>query len=156
MLGQFSDGTPAAVSHRFGAGETVLWGTLLGAAYVRSGCPAAPPVPDRGPFMHTPLDGFDPALRRLLVGPALDLPRNGVECSEPLVEAGLLETEGALLVPLACLLDGPRGVDVTVHGVGRARAVRGVRAGPLPYRQDGDAVRTSLSLDPTDFLVVER
>ena len=156
VLGRFADGTPAAVSHRHGQGEATLWGTLLGAAYVRSGLPPTPPVPDRGPFIHTPLDGFDPDLRRLLVGPTLALPRAGVECSEPLVEAGLLETDGALLVPLACLLDGPRTVDVAIHAAGPVRAVRAVRAGQLPFRQDGDTVRTSLTLDPTDFLVVER
>jgi hypothetical protein len=72
------------------------------------------------------------------------------------VETGLLETDRAILAPLACLLDGPRPVDVTIHDAGTARAVWSVRRGPLPFTQDGTAVRTSLTLDPTDFLVVER
>ena len=156
VLGHFSDGTPAAVRHRHGSGEAILWGTLLGAAYVRGGFPAVPPPPDRGPFAHAPLDGFSAEIRELLVGPARALSADGVACSEPLVETGLLDTERAILVPLACLLDGPRDVTITVHGAGAARGVRSVRHGPLPFQQDGDAVRASLTLAPTDFLIVER
>jgi hypothetical protein len=156
VLARLADGSPAATSNQVGNGRAILWGTLLGAAYVQSGFPNAPPPPDRGPATHTPLHDFRIDLRRLLVDPALPLARRGAESSEPLVETGLLETDRALLVPLACLLDGPRQIDLTVHEVGRATAVRSVRRGPLAFRQDGDAVRTSLSLDPTDFLVVER
>jgi hypothetical protein len=59
-------------------------------------------------------------------------------------------------VPLACLLDGPREVGLTVHEVGQAARVWGVRAGPLPLTQEGNTVKTVLKLDPTDFVVVER
>jgi hypothetical protein len=156
VLAQLADGSPAAISNRVGSGRATLWGTLLGAAYVQSGFPSPLPPPDRGPFTHTPLHGFRGDLRRLLVDPALPVARRGAECSEPLVETGLLATERALLVPLACLLDGPRQVDLTIHEAGRVTAVRSVRRGPLAFRQDGDTVRTSLALDPTDFLVVER
>jgi hypothetical protein len=156
VLAQLSDGSPAATSNRFGRGQAILWGTLLGAAYVQSGFPISPPPPDRGPATHTPLSDFRIDLRRLLVDPALPLARRGAEASEPLVETGLLETERALLVPLACLLDGPCQVDLTIYEAGRATAVRSVRRGPLAFRQDGDTVRTTLTLDPTDFLVVER
>ena len=46
--------------------------------------------------------------------------------------------------------------DLTIHDVGVARRMWAVRAGPLPLTQDGNAVRTSLTLDPTDWVVVER
>jgi hypothetical protein len=156
VLARFDDGTPAATQNRFGRGQAILWGTLLGAAYVQSGFPNPPPPPDRGPFTHTPLSGFRPELRRLLTDPALPFTRRVVECSEPLVETGLLETERALLIPLACLLDGPRQVDLLIFETGPVSAVRSVRRGPLQFRQDGNDVRTSLILDPTDFVVVER
>ena len=94
--------------------------------------------------------------RRLIAGPALPFARRGAECSEPLVESGLLETDRAILVPLACLLDGPKPVELTIHEVGPASRVWSVRQGPLPLTQDGAAVRTSLTLNPTDFVVVER
>lgn len=156
VLARYADGSPAAISNRAGRGQAILWGTLLGAAYVQSGFPNPPAPPDRGPATHTPLSGFRTDLRRLLTDPVLPLARRGAVSSEPLVETGLLETERALLVPLACLLDGPRQVDLTIHEAGRATAVRSVRRGPLAFRQDGDTVRTSLTLDPTDFLVIER
>jgi hypothetical protein len=152
----FGDGAVAATQNRFGEGQAILWGTLFGAAYMQSGFPTPLPPPDRGPFTHTPLAGFRADLRRLLVDPVLPFARRAVESSEPLVESGLLETERAWLVPLACLLDGPRQVDLTIYDAGQATAVRSVRRGSLEFRQDGNDVRTSLTLDPTDFVVVER
>jgi hypothetical protein len=156
ILARYPDGSPAATSNRFGRGQAILWGTLLGMAYVQSGFPSPPPPPDRGPFAHTPLAGFRSDLRQLIAGPALPFARRGAVCSEPLVETGLLESERGVLVPLVCLLDGPRIVEVIVHEVGPARRVWAARAGPLPFTQEGTSVRTSLTLDPTDFLVVER
>jgi hypothetical protein len=156
VVARFDDGSPAATANRFGRGQAILWGTLLGTAYVHSGFPKPLPPPDRGPFTHTPLSGFRTDIRQVLVGPALPFVRRGVESSEPLVETGLLETDRAILAPLACLLDGPQTVNLTIHEAGQARAVRSVRRGPLPFTQDGGTVRTSLVLDPTDFLVVER
>jgi hypothetical protein len=123
VLARYADGSAAAVSNRFARGQAILWGTFVGAAYVQTGFPDPLPPPDRGPFTHTPLSGFRSDLRGLLVGPSLPFARRGAECSEALVETGLLET---------------------------------VRAGPLPLTQDGNAVRTSLTLDPTDWVVVER
>jgi hypothetical protein len=156
VLARFGDGAPAAAANRFGRGQAILWGTLLGTAYVKSGFAQPVPPPDRGPFTHTPLASFRADLRGALVGPAVPFAKRGVECSEPLVETGLLETERAVLAPLACLLDGPREVGLTLHEVGQARAVWSVRRGPLPLKQDGNVVRTTLTLDPTDFVVVER
>ena len=156
VLARYADGSPAATSNRFARGQAILWGTLLGASYVQSGFPDPLPPPDRGPFTHTPLSEFRTDLRSLITGPALPFARRGAESSEPLVESGLLETERAVLVPLACLLDGPKQVDLTVHDVGPATRVWSVRGGPLPLTQLGNAVKTSLTLDPTDFVVVER
>jgi hypothetical protein len=156
VLARFGDGSAAATQNWYGRGQAILWGTLMGAAYVQSGFPSPVPPPDRGPFTHTPLDGFRSDLRRLLIDPALPMTRRSVESSEPLVESGLLETERALLVPLACLLDGARQIDLTIYEAGQATAVRSVRQGSLAFRQDGNNVRTSLTLDPTDFVVVER
>ncbi|MFN8635992.1 MAG: beta-galactosidase trimerization domain-containing protein [Chloroflexota bacterium] len=156
VLARFSDGSPAATSNRFARGQAILWGSLLGAAYVQSGFPSPLPPPDRGPFTHTPLSGFRTDWLGVLVGPALPFARRGAECSEPLVETGLLETDRAILVPIACLLDGPRDVQLTIHEVGPAKRVWSVRRGPLPLTQDGTSVRTSLTLDVSDFVVVER
>jgi hypothetical protein len=156
VLGRFGDGSPAGVMNRYGRGQAILWGTLLGTAYVKTGFPHPLPPPDRGPFTHTPLQGFRTDLRRLLVGPALPFVARGAVSSEPLVETGLLETPRAILVPLASLLDGPRQIDLVIHDVGPARGVSSVRRGPLPFTQDGPHVRTSLTLDPTDFVVVDR
>ena len=65
VLARYGDGSPAATANRFGRGQAILWGTLLGAAYVQSGFPSPLPPPDRGPFTHTPLSGYRTDLRRL-------------------------------------------------------------------------------------------
>jgi hypothetical protein len=156
ILARYADGSPAATSNRYARGQAILWGSLVGAAYVQTGFPNPLPPPDRGPFTHTPLSGFRADLRGLLVGTALPFARRGAESSDPLVETGLLETERAILVPIASLQDGPRQVELTIHEVGQATRAWAVRAGPLPLTPDGNAVRTSLILDPTDWVVVER
>ncbi|MCC6174606.1 MAG: hypothetical protein IT305_04805 [Chloroflexi bacterium] len=156
VIATFSDGAPAAVRNRSGKGTAILWGALLGLAYVQSGFTMPLPPPDRGPGIHTPLTGFDAARRQLVVGPAGAAAQTAAAASDPLVETGLLETERAVLVPLASLRDGPHTVDVVVHGAAQATGVRSVRRGPLAFQHEGDTVRTSLSLDPTDFLIVER
>ena len=159
VFARFSDGSAAAVSNRYGRGQAILWGTLLGLTYVQTGLPNPLPPPDRGPFTHTPLNSFHPDVRRLLIGPSLPYARRGAVSSEPLVETGLLETERAVLVPLVSLMDGPRQIELLLHDVGQARAVRSVRRGALPFTQEGPNgahVRTSLTLDPTDFVIVER
>ncbi len=156
VLARWTDGSPAAVRRRHGSGTAYLWGALVGTAYVKSGFPDPLPPPDRGPFTHTPLTGFEPDLSRPLTAPVQGVPKTWAECSDPLVETGVLETDRALLVPLAALQDGPRSVDLTVHAADRARAVRSVRRGALPFRQESDRVRCTLDLDLADFVVVER
>ncbi|MCC7372542.1 MAG: hypothetical protein IT306_29280 [Chloroflexi bacterium] len=159
VFAKFGDGSPAAIAHKHGRGQAILWATLLGTAYVQTGFPNPLPPPDRGPFTHTPLTAFRFDVRRLLVGPALPFARRGAVSSDPLVETGLLETDRAVLVPLVALADGPRQIELLIHDVGQARAVRSVRRGPLAFTQEGPEgahVRTALTLDPTDFVVVER
>ena len=156
VLARYSDGTAAATSHRYGSGLAILWGSLIGAAYVQSGFPSELPPPDRGPFTHTPLVDFSPERRTLIALPTQGLPRNWAECSDHLVETGLLETERALLIPLASLAETPRTVQLTVHAVGRANGVRSVRRGPLAFVPQNDVVRCTLDLDVTDFVVIER
>ena len=106
--------------------------------------------------MHSPLTGFRQAQRRLLTGPAEALVRSWAECSDSLVETGLLESERALLVPLANSTDASRTVEITVNAAGRATAVRSVQRGPLAFRQEADSLRCALDLGVTDFVIVER
>jgi hypothetical protein len=156
VFARFSDGSAAAVSNRYGRGQAILWGTFLGMAYMQTGFPNPLPPPDRGPFTHTPLTSFRSDVRQLLLGPSWPFVRRGAVSSEPLVETGVLETERGVLVPLVSLMDGPRQIQLQVHDVGPIRAVSSVRQGPLQFTQDGAHVRTALTLDPTDFVVLER
>jgi hypothetical protein len=156
VLARFADGSVAATSHRHGSGRATLWGTLLGAAYVQSGFPSPLPPPDRGPFAHTPLIGFNVEWRRLLTRPTETLAKTWAESSDPLVETALLESDRALLVPLANLADDPKAVHVTVHSAGSIRAARSLIRGPLAIRSEGGAVVATVELEVTDFLILER
>ena len=140
VLARYADGTPAATSNRFARGQAILWGTLAGDG-VRAERASRTRCRRRtgGRSRTRRSRSFGATCAQLIVGPALPFARRGAECSEPLVETGLLETDRAILVPLACLLDGPRQVDLTIHDVGPATRVWAVRAGPLPLTQDGNA-----------------
>ena len=125
------DGDPGAVRGRLAGGdvESVRAGAgdpVGDAAWGRRTCRRASRVRCRrrtgGRSRTRRSRGSGPICGGLLVGPALPFARRGAECSEPLVETGLLETERAILVPLASPAGRPEdGGPDDSRGRGRRR-----------------------------------
>jgi len=154
VLGRFMDGTAAVTLNRFGEGRAVLIGALPGLPYVR---PAIPLLPyGRGGkdnlAVFVPTD-YDPDVRAFMEA---ILGMAGVErpvvCSDPLVEATLLESrdEDVFHVALVNYDTEPKaGLTVRVSGLGtvRVEAAPGVTvdadhpAGGITLRTDLDKFR---------------
>ncbi|MFN8524843.1 MAG: hypothetical protein U0821_17240 [Chloroflexota bacterium] len=156
VLGRFGNGGAAIVENGYGAGTATIAGALVGAAYVRTGFPTPLPPPDRGPFTHTPLAGFDAALRALITRPAEALPKAWAETSSPLVEIGTIDSPHGTLLPIANLSDAPARLEIRVWSPGPMTRARSLLRGPLSTVTEQGALRFSLDVDVTDFVILER
>jgi hypothetical protein len=156
LLAQFGDGLPALTAHPFGLGRTITFGTLPGVAYLRSGVSQTTPLPDRGPFMHQPLTWYDPTLRKLISQWAAEATPSRPGTSDPLVDIGLAETPGQLVLPLANFGDQPTTVQVTVPDAGGVLSVSSVQHGSLPFRLEENTLRIQTPVNIIDMLIIDR
>jgi hypothetical protein len=156
LLAQFDDGSPALAVHRLGLGRAITFGTLPGVAYLRSGFPQPPPLPDRGPFMHQPLTAYDPTLRELISQWAAAATPSRPSTSDPLVDVGLAETPSQMILPLANFGDQPATVEVSVPDAGGVLTVSSVQHGALPFSLEGSTLRIQVPINVIDMLVVDR
>jgi hypothetical protein len=156
IVARFADGKPAGVSHRFGAGTAELWGTFPGSAYIQ---PAIPKRPyDRGAsdtnFNHFLPTSFDTHLRDLITK-GLAAESRPVVCSEPLIDATVIEAPDGLVVPLANYRGKPlKATTVTIRDVPAFKSIESVRSGPLASRRRGRDVTVRLPLGWADMVVV--
>lgn len=102
VVAQFSKGSPAVVRRSVGQGETLFCGFLPSLSYFH---PAIPLLPlDRGStddaMAHFIPHHFDRAAGELIGLPAHGL-RRIIECSEPLVEASLIDSPRGTAIVLA-------------------------------------------------------
>ena len=156
VLGTFSDGSAAILRNRYGAGQAILVGTLPGIAYFKSGIPVRPM--DRGDFAHFLPTAFSPEIRALF-----DLPlrlagvTKPVECSEPLVDASILESDRGIVIPLANFSGRPiKRIRVTLRDVGEPRRIYTTERGDLRPQRRADGIVVEFPIRLTDFLVLER
>lgn len=156
VLGRFADGGAAVVEHAYGRGRAVTFGTLPATAYVQSGFPSPPPVPDRGPGQHTPLTAFRADLRRLLTGWTDAIRPDWPVSSDPLVEVGQRETADQVLYILANGRGAPSRVELRLNAVGPLASVTSSVRGPLPFEQRGEDAVVRLDLGDVDYLRVAR
>ena len=162
VLGTFSDGSPAVVEKAHGKGRAVLFGFLPALAYMKSGLPVRPL--DRGAtndsFSHFLPTGMDTRLRAALTGAFLppDYQRP-VVCSEPLVEATVIETAQPprLAIPLLNFTGKPIGkLVVKVRGLEKAAKVRSVVHGELKAEFAKKTMVVELPLAVADMVLVDR
>lgn len=166
VLGTFKDGATAVVEKVHGKGRAVLCGFFPGLAYERSGLPLRPvdrSGVDSG-YNHFLPTGMNVTLRRRLVDEFL--PKNlrrPVECSEPLVEATVIDTpalggKGArLAVPLMNYTGKPLAtLTVRIPGAAGAKAVRSVERGVLRAESREGALVVTLPLAVADMLLIDR
>lgn len=162
VVGAFNDGKPAVIAKAHGKGRAVLFAFLPGLAYLKSGLPLMPP--DRGATerssAHFLPTGMDSKLRRALVDDFLPVDFfRPVECSEPLVEATIIDTATPprLAVPLMNYTGKPISqLTIRVRGVPKAASVRSVEQGRLRPRFEGDAMLLTIPLQTTDMVLVDR
>lgn len=156
VLATFSDGSPAIATRDYGRGKTVTIGALPGTAYLRSGAPDPPQLPDRGPAMHQPLTAYDAGIRSFIARWAAPAAGHHPRASDALVEVGLVETPTQVVLPLANF--GERGTSVTilVPTPGQVRAVWSVKQGPIPYEIREEVLETHVELDLVDYIVLDR
>jgi len=155
VLGTFADGSPAIVRNYYGAGQAILVGTLPGIAYLKSGIPVQPM--DRDGFTHFLPTKFSPEIRAL-IGLPLQLAgvMKPVECSEPLVDASLLESARGIIIPLANFTGKPiQRLRVTLRDVGAPRRIYTTERGELRPQMTADGIVVEFPIGLTDFLVLE-
>lgn len=99
---------------------------------------------------------FPADIRRAIVAPAIeagiDLP---IRCSVPVVDAVLMQAPEAAVIPLSnWSLQPLSDLQLTVRTAREVQRVVSVRHGELPWVRDGKAVRFSLPLQETDFVIL--
>ncbi|MDA1053929.1 MAG: beta-galactosidase trimerization domain-containing protein [Planctomycetota bacterium] len=152
----FGDGSPAVAEHKFGNGRVTYCGFLPSLTYYKPAIPLRPV--DRGAtddsMIHFLPTTFDPAAAALIASPAasLQLP---VDCSEPLVESTVIQSQHGIAIPLVNWSDQPvKGLTVTIQidAPGALSLVSG--ADVQVERQDNKLVVT-LDLDAADALIIQ-
>ena len=154
--GRFQDGSPAVVARRVGKGETRCCGFLPSLTYFH---PAIPPRPvDRGStddsMAHFIPSRFDPGAARL-IGSVADADARPVTCSEPLVEASLIESKAGAIVVLANCSGKPvNGLEVTLHAPPAARNAALASGAKMQSKKDSHQIVFTLDLDVADVLIL--
>lgn len=155
VLGTFSNGTPAVIRSSYGKGAAYLVSTMPGLAYQKSALPVKPF--DRGEFAHFLPTGFSSTVRELICLPLSEANIiKRVECSEPLVEGDMLQSELGTVISLANF-SGKRvnNLEVVVRTDSTISNVWAVNAGKVSFKRIAGGVRVQMPLDVTDFLVIQ-
>jgi len=155
-----TDGSPAAVGHRYGRGAAIYSGALLGLAYL------APAMPPSSAVLPT---DFPATLRAMIAMPAVQAGVvKPVETDHPLVEAQYLTGPNGALVVLTNWTDAPIDtLTLRFPGV-RVQQVRSLRAagdftghfgdqqkGQLPIQVVDGVPQVELRLELTDYLYLD-
>lgn len=101
VLARFEDESPAVTKREVGKGKAIYAAFLPGLSYFKPAIPKR--VVDRGAtddaFVHFLPTEFDPNAAELIGSAAAEIEKP-VECSNPLVESTIIESENAILIPL--------------------------------------------------------
>jgi len=139
MLGAFTNGAPAVVQRAAGKGKAIYCAFLPGLSYFQPAIPRRPV--DRGSsdssMDHFIPTKFDPAVGALIGTAAAGVVRP-VECSDPLVEANVIEARSGLAIVLTNWSAAPnlKGLRVKVNIPTRRKAAL---ASGVPVKTEQDA-----------------
>lgn len=153
--GTFLDGSPAIVVRKPGKGQTIWCGFLPGLTYFRSAIPRRPL--DRGAtddsFGQLVPSRFDPVAAALIAAPAGDI-RRPVVCSEPLVEASVIESPAGTAIVLTNWSGKPvPGLNVTLDLRLPGQSLALASGGKLAARKIEDRTVVTFDLDVADVLI---
>jgi len=147
VIGQFGDGSVAAIMRQVGEGKVVVIGAMPGLAYIR------PAMRDEDWLSSR----YSKPVRELLAMPMrLAGCAPYIETSEPFVEATLMEGPSGTIVPLINFAPSPiEKLQVTFPGLDGVKSCRSIRHGKLAVHGQGRDCYVELPLEIADFLVVE-
>lgn len=173
VIGKFSNGSPAMVKGQYGKGVVYYYGFLPALSYIKEALDHRKAVEKETANTATP----DPAryvrekeligrsynpwaypagIRNILIAPvedaAVKLP---LKCSEPLVDAVLMESSRGLVVPLSNYTLQPLDkvtLDISVSR--KVSHVKSVHKGSLNFSAKDSAISFSLPLQETDIVLV--
>jgi hypothetical protein len=154
--GKFTDGSPAVVVRKVGKGETIYAGFLPGLSYFHPAIPMRPV--DRGAtddsMAHFIPTAFDQAAADL-IGAAASQVIRPVACSEPLVEASLIESAGGAVVVLANWSGKPvNALEVRFGGPAPGQSAGLASGAKLTTKKDRDRTVFTFDLDVADVLIL--
>ena len=157
VLGKWSDGSVAVTERRIGRGRAIAVGTAAGLTHLKTAVRAVPWA--RGGYLHlyNPTD-FSPAATTLV---RLGLEAAAIEpqarCSEPLVEALLLDNKAGTLVTLVNWTNEPKvtGLTVSVKLARRPASVFSVeQQKALSFGYQDGALTFKTNVTEADFVKV--
>ena len=154
--GTFGDGTAAITRRAVGQGEAIYAGFLPALTYYAAALPLRPVerssrADSLNHFLPTE---FDEEAARLIGAPGRGLVLD-VECSQPLVEATIIESEHGVAIPLVNWSSAPvAGLDVRVTIDVPTGAVSLAGGGAVDVERQEGGTTFSLDLDVADALIL--
>jgi hypothetical protein len=158
VLGTWADGGAAVTVHEHGKGKAFAVGTLAGNVWMKSALKVTPWARGGRHMLYNPVN-FDPAATRLVrLGIDAKKAEQAAVCSDPGVEAVVLDHKDGTLLTLVNWTNGPvRGLKVTVKLPAAPKAVRtvaGQKSLPMEFGQG--AVTFTTDLDDADFILLPK
>lgn len=156
VRGVFSDGSPAVVIREALDGKTICCNFLPGLTYFHPAIPMRPV--DRGSredsMAHFTPTAFDSAAAELIGSAASHVVRP-VMCSEPLVEASLIESKAGAVIVLTNWNGEPtQGLEVTLNWPPPGRTASLASGATVQTTRDNVRAVFTLDLDVADVLIL--
>jgi len=159
VLGCFSDGSPAVTVREYGKGKAFAVGTAAGASYLKSGLRPVPWARGGRVNLYNPADFPPAAVRFVRLGVDARPPARQVECSNPYVEALLLDNPQGTLVTLVNWTNQPlvESLTVTVRLPSAPREIFSVaRQKKLASQFEGGQLTFTVDLADADFVMLKK
>ena len=148
VVGQFEDGTPAVVQHRYGKGSTLYFAGMPGLAYSRGATERS-----GSPTIDYP-SHLAPLITALPMSAKVNRPAT---TSLPFVEAAVLQSQRGTCVTLLNWSSKPvKELTVSINDVPGLKSVRSARLGKLSYRRQAGRITLKLPMPQVvDVLLLE-
>jgi hypothetical protein len=158
VLGTWQDGSAAVTVHEHGKGKAFAVGTLTGNVWMKSALKVTPWARGGRHMLYNPVN-FDPVATRLVrLGIDAKKVEQAAVCSDPGVEAVVLDHKDGTLLTLVNWTNGPvKGLKVTVKLAAapkEVRSVAGQKALPMQFGQG--AVTFTTDLEDADFILLPK
>ena len=159
VIGKWSDGSAAVTVREIGKGKAYAIGTAIGNTHLKTAVKAVPWA--RGGYrnLYNPVDYSKATTQLIRIGvDDADIPHE-VECSNPFVEAVVLDNAKGTLVTLVNWTNEP-SIEVTVKvklpGKAAGRKVRSVEGDKaIEATVDGNTLTFTTTLNEADFITIQ-